>query len=181
MTSSVEYSHIYSDAQFGPEQIGSIMELKKVEGKNVKKLIMIDDYTPIDGLKNFNLSEFLKNLEGYGATPDVIIKESSLTVYCDQVVALLSAGKVKKGLEKYIDNKDKYPCSLFIATWYLLRLGYLGRNGIETILGDKEDVYCEKITTILPKRYIAAEDNGLEIIDAIPSVNVKGKISHIYF
>jgi hypothetical protein len=62
----IEYSHIYVDQQFNTEQIKSIDFLKKSEvsykGKNISRIILIDDYSPNLSFDRFNLSDFYKQL-----------------------------------------------------------------------------------------------------------------------
>ena len=59
----------------------------------------------------------------------------------------------------YIKSK-KYPCSLFIAAWYLLRLGHLKHDSFS------EDLYAKRLINILPESFKPFEDKALEIMAA---------------
>jgi hypothetical protein len=51
-------------------------------------------------------------------------RESQLIPLCDEVLRMMENGKLKSQVVSYIQSK-RYPCSLFIAAWYMLRLGVL--------------------------------------------------------
>jgi hypothetical protein len=100
---------------------------------------------------------FIDWLDIQGYKPDTVLRESQLIPACDEVIKLLPDNKLKHELVDYVKAK-KYPCSLFIATWYLLRLGYIQHPVFDTL-------YCAKrLLNILPKSFKPFEDDGLDII-----------------
>src|ERR1035438_9962284 len=124
---SVEYCHIYSNETVGPEQAVSLDHLVEIreqleaEGKTYSLCVMLDNYT-FPG-RDFDKDRFLKWLESRNERPDIFINEGDLIPAADEVIALVSPHRARS-LRKYIEEK-KYPCSLFIATWYLSRMGKL--------------------------------------------------------
>ena len=125
---SVEYAHIYTNQHISEEHQTSVSTLSDVqktaeaEGKTVSLVVMVDDYSFPD--PSFNYTEFTDWLKGQGFEPNLLIRESQLVPVCDEVLSVLQDEKLKNQLIDYVKAK-KYPCSLFIAAWYLLRLGKL--------------------------------------------------------
>ena len=74
----------------------------------------------------------------------------------------------------YITLK-KYPCSLFIAAWYLLRLGHLNHQYFNP------DFTAEELVNILPKSLKPFEEKALEIIKATAFADSADRISYQYF
>src|SRR5690242_7006930 len=83
---------------------------------------MVDDYSFPD--PSFSYKEFDEHLSSKGFTPDIVFRESQLIPVCDQVIESIQDKHMKEELISYVQQK-RYPCSLFIAAWYLLRLGHL--------------------------------------------------------
>jgi hypothetical protein len=100
---------------------------------------------------------FTNWLGDQGFRPDILFRESQLIPVCDQVLELVDNNKLKQQITDYVKAK-KYPCSLFIAAWYLLRLGKL-----ESPLFPKE-LRSDELLNILPESFKPFEDKGLEII-----------------
>ncbi|MGK3946355.1 hypothetical protein ABK046_49375, partial [Streptomyces caeruleatus] len=69
----------------------------------------------------------------------------------------------------------KYPCSLFIASWYLLRLGH-----VSSPMFDK-NLVAKKLINILPESFKPFEDKAIEIIEATQSASAKDQIDNRYF
>lgn len=160
---SVEYAHIYTNQHVSEEHELSIDILTRVrkdiesEGKKMSLAIMIDDYSFPD--PSFDYDEFLGWLDSRNSKPNVSIRESQLIPACDEVLRLIEDSELKVQLVDYVKAK-KYPCSLFIAAWYLLRLGK-----ISSAIFPKTEV-ADEILNILPKSFKPFEDKGLEIIEA---------------
>lgn len=97
-------------------------------------------------------------LTDQGYKPDFVIRESQLIPVCDEVLKLLSENsKLKSQLVDYVKAK-KYPCSLFIAAWYLLRLGYIEHPIFNARLT------ANKLLNILPESFRPFEEKAWEII-----------------
>jgi hypothetical protein len=68
---------------------------------------------------------------------------------------------LKQQITDYIKSK-KYPCSLFIAAWYLSRLGRIDNPVVPS------SVQARRLINILPESFRPFEDKGLEIIASTP-------------
>ncbi len=88
-----------------------------------------------------------------------MIRESQLISDCDNVISLIKDRQIKDDLVNYV-KKGKYPCSLFIATWYLIRLGC-----IDSEIFPKQE-QGKSLLNILPESFKPYEDKGLDIIKA---------------
>ncbi|HWZ65365.1 MAG TPA: hypothetical protein VNX65_01045 [Patescibacteria group bacterium] len=166
-TISVEYAHIYTNQHISEEHQTSINVLSEVkqtahdEGKNLSFVVMVDDYSFPD--PSFDYRVFSGWLEERGFKPDLLIRESQLIPVCDDVLSVLQNDKLKDQITDYVKAK-KYPCSLFIASWYLLRLGKLFSPVFPA------ELVADELTNILPESFKPFEDKGLEIIAATPYV-----------
>jgi len=118
---------------------------------------MVDDYSFPD--PTFNYENFIKWLSENGFEPDISFRESQLIPLCDEVLRNITNKKLHKQLVDYIKTK-KYPCSLFVAAWYLLRLGFLKYPTFN------EKFCAKKLLNILPESFKPFEDMALEIIEA---------------
>lgn len=156
---SIEYAHIYTNNKIGEEQALSLKILGEVKGEreDISLVVMVDDYSFPD--PSFDYEEFSGWLTKGGFAPDVMIRESSLITACDDVIALIENSKLKEEITDYIKTK-KYPCSLFIAAWYLVRLGCL------PISFFREEFVAKKLLNILPLSFKPFEDKALEIISS---------------
>ncbi|MEK7152725.1 MAG: hypothetical protein AAB834_02155, partial [Patescibacteria group bacterium] len=124
---SIEYCHIYTNERISGEHASSVNKLKRIVAQMEKSrtynlCVMVDDYTFPE--ENFDYDSFYEWLHIMDAIPHVFIRETSLIPSADEVVELIDDTKRKKRLRNYIARK-RYPCSLFIAAWYLSRLGKL--------------------------------------------------------
>lgn len=158
---SVEYAHIYTNQKITEEHQVSLQILSGVTrelentGKSSSLVVMVDDYSFPD--PSFNYDEFLSWLGAQGFKPNLLFRESQLIPACDEVLSLIKNGPLKAQVTNYIRAK-KYPCSLFIATWYLLRLGRIQSELYPNALQSDE------LINILPESFKSFEDKGLEII-----------------
>lgn len=164
-TVSVEYAHIYTNQHISDEHqlsvnvLGEVIAKNTAEGKASSLVVMVDDYSFPD--PSFDYDSFSDWLDGQGFKPALLFRESQLIPVCDQVLEIMQEDSLKQQLTDYIKSK-KYPCSLFIAAWYLLRLGKL-----ESPLFPVE-LQADELTNILPESFKPFEDKGLEIISATP-------------
>ncbi len=173
---SIEYAHIYTNNKIGDEQKFSLEILtdisKKQENKNISLVVMVDDYSFPDA--SFDYGIFTSWLKENGFEPDIIIRESQLIPLCDEVLKLINDAILKEQISDYIKAK-KYPCSLFVATWYLLRLGHIRSAIFDEIL------VAEKLINILPTSFKPFEDKAFEIIKATQFNNAVERIDNEYF
>ena len=175
---SIEYAHIYTNMIVGQEQQVSIKVLKECQrhfvknGENPSFTVLIDDYSFPEG--SFNYSEFNNWLIKQGIPPDVIMQESYLIPQCDKVLSIITKKSLKKKLESYVKS-NRYPCSLFIAAWYLLRLGKLRHPKFP------KKYYAKRLINILPESFKPYEDKALQIISKTIFKGSEKMIEHRYF
>ena len=173
---SIEYAHIYTNKHIGDEQKFSLDILSEVtkenEGKSISLVVMVDDYSFPD--PSFDYVEFTSWLKEKGFQPDIILRESQLIPLCDEVLALINNEGLRHEISDYIQTK-KYPCSLFIATWYLLRLGHIKSSIFDARLT------AQKLINILPKSFKPFEDKAFEIIKATQYSEAFAAIENRYF
>ncbi len=173
---SIEYAHIYTNNHIDSEQKFSIEVLKDIttehKEKDISLVVMVDDYSFPD--TSFDYEIFTSWLDKQGFKPEIILRESQLIPLCDEMIVLIENKKLKEQISDYIITK-KYPCSLFIATWYFLRLGYL-KSPIFS-----EELISENLINILPLSFKPFEDSAFEIIRSTQFHSAMEKIENKYF
>ena len=173
---SIEYAHIYTNKDIDSEQKFSVEVLKdliiKNKEKSVSLVVMVDDYSFPD--PTFNYEVFTHWLENQGFPADIVLRESQLIESCDEVFSFIKNDLLKKEILSYIKTK-RYPCSLFIATWYLLRLGFIKNKLFDT------DLISDKLINILPLSFKPFEDKAFEIICSSDFASAVDKIENMYF
>jgi hypothetical protein len=186
-TCGIEYAHIYTNQCFSGEHIESIRRLQQYESsidrRNVviRRIILLDDYSPAKAPDKEMTETFLLELAKYDALPDLILAESALVPYCQDVVSMIGDKRLKRRLVRYIESRGKFPCSLFIAAWYLLRLGAFGKPTLLCLLGQTEDLFTDRLMTILPNKFESPETEALEIIKSTESSELLRLIQHQFF
>ena len=173
---SIEYAHIYTSGRISDEQKLSLEILdnliKERGDQNISLVVMVDDYSFPD--LSFDYAVFLNWLSKGGFKPDLVIRESQLIPSCDEVLNHITNKKLKDQISDYIRAK-KYPCSLFVATWYLIRLGYISSS----IFND--NLVAKKIINILPLSFKHFEDKAIEINKATQFGDAINQIENKYF
>ncbi len=173
---SIEYAHIYTNKNISDEQVFSVEILQGVtkehRGKSTTLVVMVDDYSFPD--LSFDYTILTQWLKKEGFQPDIILRESQLIPSCDEVLSLIHNGTLKKQILDYVKTK-KYPCSLFVATWYLLRLGY-----IESSIFDKK-LISKTLINILPLSFKPFEEKAFEIIQSTNFNIAISQIENRYF
>jgi hypothetical protein len=170
---SIEYAHIYTNNKIGLEHQLSLDILGQIYKKELHSLVvMVDDYSFPD--PSFDYGAFVLWLTEKGYEPDLVIRESQLIPLCDEVLKLINDNNLKEQISDYVRAK-KYPCSLFVATWYFLRLGYISSPILSS------DLIAEKIVNILPLSFKPFEDKALEIIAATNFSDAVKLIDYKYF
>lgn len=174
---SIEYSHIYSDEQVGREHVASLAALEQLRtdcdrrGVTHELCVLVDDYSRPE--TTFDLSAFSNRLGHLGAQPNFVTMESELVAAADEVVGLIESGRRRRSLARYIDRKG-YPCSLFISTWYLSRLGKLRHVPISVTST------ADRLINILPVRFMPVEAQAEDIIADTPWRHLLDKITNTY-
>jgi hypothetical protein len=182
----IEYAHIYIDEQFGYEHVQSLLVLKQVEESiradaDVRRIVLIDDYNPPKSSYRLNIDSLMRAFADNNATPDVVVAESALEPYCAAVIEMIDSSKLQSSLNRYRQSTERYPCSLFIAAWYLLRLGVFGQPSLATVRGEAKDLYTDSLVTILPNAFQTPENKALEIIKNSKFHQLIGLIKVQYF
>lgn len=175
---SIEYAHIYTNSKineehdFSVEILSSIYSELDLNKENSSLVVMVDDYSFPD--PTFDYQEFADYLQNKGFFPNIILRESQLIPLCDEVLANVKDFQIKNQIIDYIKSK-KYPCSLFIATWYLLRLGVVKSSIFN------EEFCSEKVLNILPESFRSFEEKAIEIIKNTNYQIDVSKIENRYF
>lgn len=175
---SIEYAHIYTNDKVGEEHklsleiLGRLYKEQQVECHTTSLVVLVDDYSFPD--LSFDYGLFTQWLSEKGFKPDLVFRESQLISLCDEVLKLIQDTKLKEEISDYV-RKKKYPCSLFIATWYLLRLRYIS----SPIFGN--ELTAKKLINILPLSFKSFEDKALEIIKTTKFSEAINQIEQKYF
>lgn len=173
---SIEYAHIYTNNRIGDEQRLSLEILEQITKEHDKEdfsfVVMVDDYSFPD--PSFDYTSFATWLSEKGYGPNLVLRESQLIPICDEVLGLVNDNKLKEQIGDYVRTK-KYPCSLFVASWYLLRLGYIRNKIFDTAL------ISEKLINILPVSFKPFEEKAFEIIKSTKFEDAINKIENKYF
>lgn len=176
MIYNIEYAHIYTNESPEKEQSLCLYEVSKLKKElwenNLIFAIMVDDYSFPDPKFDYNI--FIKNLKNEWFEPNIYIRESQLIESCDEVLGIINNEKLKKDIYEYIVKNKKYPCSLFIATRYMIRLWII-----------KSQIYNNKyiwdmLINILPKSFEEFENKWFEIIKNTEYKYILENIKNIY-
>ncbi len=194
---NVEFGHIYSDQEFGKEQIQSIQRAKKVlqdlekRRKSFTTVVLIDEYSPI--VSTLEETQFLKEMGNKDLRPDFIAYESNLTAIADKIIESIPKIKLKtesiKGKKVLIlitdkkriglkDNLGRHTCSMLIAAWILARLGLFD---IPIKKYGKSSFPGKKLITILPEKYRETEKKVLEILEVTKYKKEVKKVRYEFF
>ncbi|MFO0955302.1 MAG: hypothetical protein U0526_02050 [Candidatus Saccharibacteria bacterium] len=163
---SVEISHIYINETFSQEHEESIDKYhtysQNIDG-TCSSVVLIDNYNPSEHL--LDLSDFMEKLAAKNATPDFLGFEANMEPYKDLMLNSITNGRIQRSYARYIDERQKLPCSFMTAIWYLIRLGEFDPSDsqIQNISG-KEFVPAKFLINILPERFRAVEAKTLELI-----------------
>lgn len=174
---SIEYAHIYTNDKISKEHELSLETLSKCReelDRNAQSFVLtvlVDDYSFPD--PTFDYDTFTSWLTDKGFKPDIIFRESQLIPLCDEVLKKLKDDNLHEQLNDYIKSK-KYPCSLFISAWYLLRLGRLRYPSFN------EELYASRLINILPKSFKPFEDKAIEIISATEFAGAEKMIEYSF-
>jgi len=180
MIYSIEYCHVYTDKGVDEQAENSITILKDVlkdiREEEFELAVMVDDYTPANC--EFSYKQFIEFISARNATPSILIKESSLLLMNEVTLNRMPEGKLKQSYITYISGKGLHPCSLFVATWYLIRLGWIQPGKLETVI-DTGFRVADRLINILPVHFLEAENKASKILRSI-GVPVSKLITNIY-
>ncbi|MBI3572319.1 hypothetical protein HY091_02185 [Candidatus Kaiserbacteria bacterium] len=168
---SIEYAHIYTNSKINEEHQLSLEILEEVRQSSESLVVLVDDYSFPD--PTFNYDSFTAWLSKRGHSPNVVFRESQLIPLCDQTLELVKDRDLKEELVTYIQTK-KYACSLFIAAWYLLRLGKLNHTDFP------ESESAARLINILPESFRPFEEKAFGILKATEYAKIVDNIENRY-
>lgn len=162
---SVEFFHIYSDETINDTHklsLHYLKEAKKSWSFNHDLILLIDDYNPTKFiLDETELFEYLKSED---CLPDFWAYEKDLVPIAKLLLENVSSSKIKKNYMGYIEQHNKYPCSLLTASWYLVRLGAVPGQEIIKSSSDQKFIPASKLINILPFDYKPVELRARKLI-----------------
>lgn len=195
---NIEFSHIYLDQFPSSEQYDSIPIVKnlikslKKDKKTYSLGVMIDDFSPIKGVIDFeafiNLIKEQIELDYYAFESQVSMltykfiseidqKYISKKIINNAEVITFHKGDLNIGL---ISKDNKPTCALLVCIWYLSRLGIYGIPSKTTFLSNKE-FFSKNIITVLPKKYKNTEDKVYEILNHSKYKDLVKNMENIYY
>lgn len=174
---NIEFGHIYTDQTIGPEhEAGAERACKVVSALKggYCLVVWIDEYHP--KVSNLIITDYLDFLDSKDVLPHYVVFEGDLKPLAYRLLYSIPQ-KQRKDLCKWIDGKEKMPCSLLTATWYLARLGAFKEEFKKVAIGAHTIPFCgDEILTVLPESYKANENRALELIQASPWAHLVGRI-----
>lgn len=182
---SVEFFHIYSDEVISNSHSASIEYvklLKEVFPYDLKLTVMIDNYNAKSVVTTD--AAILSFLESQDVKPEVWAFEADLISNADKLVSSITSAKLQKQYLKYIHNKNKYPCSLLAAAWYLTRLGELDFRGVIRQSNGtfaKDYIPATRLINILPESYKAVEKRIIHLIKQSEFAGTVDKIQDLFY
>lgn len=181
MIYSIEYCHVYTSSgvdELAENSISALRDvLKDVKDTPYELAVMVDDYSPKDKT-DFDYKAFIDYLNVHKVVPSLFIKESDLLGINRKILDRLPNGKLRQSYVNYILTKEQHPCSLFVASWYMLRLGLVTASN-----DDPDSVKmvqpADRLINILPAYFIDAENRAAKILRAL-GVPYSTTIMNIY-
>lgn len=161
----VEFFHIYTDEEINASHDATAEYLIKAKQDwefKSHSIVLIDNYNPAE--HTLTPEMVFEHLNRKGSLPEFWAFEADMAANAKELLEGVTSAKLKRNYERYIENHDKYPCSLLTASWYLTRLGYLEYESVIKPLN--EDIYMPPATllNILPEDYREVEGRCFEII-----------------
>ncbi len=132
---------------------------------------LIDDLTY--QVKNFDFTNYGLWMVKQGVLNYALFYESFLVPMCNQLLGKLDLNAVSSKLIFHNDNRIKYTSPMFIATWFLARLGYIDCGGYNIM-------QAKKLINILPSSFKTGENQAIQIIAASELSKASDQIQHIY-
>ena len=180
---SLEFCHIYTNEIFSAEHKRSLDKAKLYSNQlgkdNFQLCVLIDNYNSTEDL--LDLDSFFENLRNEGLFPDYYAFESDMAVHRDELLNMINDKTIKKNYRRYINGKDKLPCSFMTAIWYFVRLGVLDSSKIVKNTGSKKFTPATDLINVLPERFRAVEAKTRELIEATPQNKYLGSIDYMFF
>lgn len=179
---SIEFFHIYTDEQIGPEHNASIEYLREASTAwkvDHNLIVMIDNYNPTTHILSADM--VFEHLQNNGVMPSFWAFEGDMPQNAKTLLESLPNNKLRRSYEKYIDKNGKYPCSLLTASWYLTRLGVFDTEPIRSTEQGRSYEAADRLINILPLGYKEVELRAKKIIAASPFANQAHNIQDLFY
>jgi hypothetical protein len=155
------------------EALQQRLQLINSQGVSYSQTLLVDDTSYAD--KAFELAGAVRWLEDESLTPVIIFQESDLKDSCDSLLESVNFGNLPPELSDILRSERKYSCaSLFLAVWYLIRLGYLDHPHFP------KSQIGERILNILPASFIPDDNGALDILRTTQYAEAVEKVENIY-
>ena len=171
---SIECAKDYKSNEANEVLIAELKSLKSKlasEGKTFSQVLLVDDTTFTD--KSYDLNNAVSWLDSAGLQPEVVFRESQLKDACDEVLKIIDFDKLDPMLAEQLQGDKKYHNpSLYLAAWYLVRLGRLKHDQCS------EDGCANNLINILPTSFEQDDGDALEIVKATPYSEAAPKVEN---
>ena len=180
---SLEFCHIYTNETFSREHLRSLEKAKyyyaQLPKGKVLLNVLIDNYNSTEDL--LDIQDFFTTLAEYDVVVDYYAFESDMAKYKNNLLEIIEDKKVLKNYKRYIDVKNKLPCSFMTAIWYFVRLGIFEADGIVHNLDGENFQTATELINVLPERFRAVEAQTRTLIEATPHKSVLSQIDYMFF
>jgi hypothetical protein len=169
---SIECAKAYSKGSGDHAALQALREkLERIgsENKSHSTVLLVDDVTYED--KTFDFDEYADWLKIAGFGDAEIYRESQIKDSSDEVRGLIDFSLLSPEVTDSLQH-NRYTSPLFIASWFLLRLGRIEDQGFPAHLR------AERLYNILPESFKPGEDQALEIIRATPYAQATENIEY---
>ncbi|MGB4758950.1 MAG: hypothetical protein WBP26_02740 [Candidatus Saccharimonadales bacterium] len=176
---SIEYAQPYENATEASDAAGvaalhQTLGILAANGETHSLVSLVDDTTH-ESEGSYDYDAYGKWLQTKGFEPELVARESEIKEVCDSLLAMLDQAKLPQELQESFAQGNTHVSPLFIASWCLMRLGYIQH---ETVL--PESLQAKKLVNILPESFKPDEDLSLAIIAASPFAEATQKIEYIF-
>lgn len=180
---NVEYFHIYTDEKINGRHIKGLeylLELEKTWDFSFTNIVLIDNYNPTKA--TITAAEILRYLKKQGVAPDYWAFEKDMVKDANILLDQITNNRLKRNYLRYIEQHNKYPCSLLTAVWYLKRLGYIEiGNSIRQYSAKKPYEPTSYLLNVLPHDYSQTEARSFNIIKHSAQSEAIFKIQDIFY
>lgn len=160
----IEFFHIYTDETITDIHMSSLNYLKSAQRAwdfPQELIILIDNYNPTEHI--LSQDDVMDFLAEQGLRPKYWAFEADMVGNARVLLENITSPKLKREYTKYVADKNKYPCSLLTAAWYLTRLGKMDASMIKS--SDASEYHApERLINILPYAYKEVENRAREVI-----------------
>ncbi len=182
---SIEFAHIYTDEKVNGNHFDSLklaLDFLSIVQDSASTMVLIDNYNAHN--RGFKTESYLKALEKRGLRPDFYAYESDLVPLAEIFLHAIEKPKIQRMYRSYIERKNKYPCSLLTATWYLVRLGHIDGRAILHRNSDSSRrpiATADRLINILPTAFKNVEKDTHSLISYSAFKDARYNIQPVLF